>query len=204
MYFDASQPNQLDFSGTAPSVGATQLSLFAQNPLNKTAHVDFEVLAQNNNGTSVSSSNVTSAQIAGSVIGSLIGLAALAGGGFSFWRYTTDKNSRIGEQFADCIREALKLKRIDNFKDHENGRKYVAFVHNLNQVLQQAGIDSTTMRPGEIRELANDVAAAARNKISTAIDCLGYSDITVGDLNNKIREIVTEVQVLRRGMQHAL
>lgn len=53
------------------------------------------------------------------------------------------------------------------------------------------------MRPGELRELANDVATAARNKISAATDCLGRSVITVDDLNNRLQDIVTEVQVLR-------
>ena len=57
------------------------------------------------------------------------------------------------------------------------------------------------MRPGELRELANDVAAAARNKITPATDCFGRSEITVADLSSKTQELATEIQVLRSSVQ---
>jgi hypothetical protein len=200
--FDVTQMNQLDFSGTTPSVGNTQVSLAAQDPLNASANTQFEILAQFSNGTTGNNlSNVSGSEIAGAVVGGILGFGALLGAGVGFWRYATNRNSRKGEQFADYIRDALKLKGVDNF-DHENGQKYVAFVHSLIQELQQAGIDIKLMRPGELHELANDAAAAARNKITTATGCLGRSEITVHDLNSKTREIITEIQVLRSGGQH--
>jgi hypothetical protein len=194
--FDASQPNQLDFSGTASSVGSTYVSVFAKDPLNATARADFGLFAVNN-GTVNTIANGSSGGIAGAVIGGLLGLGALVGAGFGFWRYATDKTTRKGEEFADYIRDALRLKGVGNFKDHAEGKRYLAMVNNLTQALQQAGIDATVMRTGELRELANDVAGAARNKISPAADCLGRSEITVDDLNSKLQDIIADVQILR-------
>ena len=201
MSFDVFQLNQLDFSGTAPSIGGTQVSLFAQDPLNATANTQFELLAQLGNESVVNNiENVSFATIAGSVVGSLLGLGTLLGAGFGFWRYAANKNSRQGEHFANGIREVLKLKEVDNF-DHETGQKYIAFVHQLQKSLQQVGIDPAVMRPGELRELANDLATAARNKITPATDCLGRSEITVTDLNDNLQTLVTEVQVLHSSGQ---
>ena len=97
---------------------------------------------------------------------------------------------------ADFVRNALNLKNVDNF-DHETSQKYLTFVYGLQKGLQGAGLDPTSMSLAELRKLANDVATAARNKITPATDCLGRSDITADDLNRKTQEIVTEVQVLR-------
>lgn len=74
-------------------------------------------------------------------------------------------------------------------------------VHSLTQSLQQAGIDPAQMRQGELRELANDVADAARNKISPSTDCLGRSVITVTDLSDNLQALINEVQVLRSGVK---
>jgi hypothetical protein len=194
--FDASQPNQLDFSGTAPSAGSTYITLFAKDPLNASAETDFEILAVNN-GTVTNTLNSNTGEVAGSVVGALIGVAAIVGGGWGFWRYTQDKNSRDGEQFANYIRESLKLKDVDNFKADQVGKQYVAAVQNLVRGLQQIGFDPSVMRAGELRELANDVAIAARNKISSATDWRGRSTITASDLNNNLHALVSEIQVLR-------
>jgi hypothetical protein len=196
MRFDASQPNQLDFSGTAPSAGGTRLSLWAKDPLNATANTEFEVLAQlGNNRTNVNIPTSTANIIAASVAGGLLGLGGLLIAAWSFW----EKNTRREEYFADYIRDALKLKGVNNFKTDETGRKYVAFVHDLIQGLGQAGIDTATMHPSELRALANDVAASARNKITPATDCLGRSEITVTDLSEKTQELINEVLLLRSG-----
>ena len=53
------------------------------------------------------------------------------------------------------------------------------------------------MRAPERRKLATDIAEAARNKITPATDCFGSSVITVTDLNDKLEDLVTEVQILR-------
>ena len=197
MRFDVLQLNQLNFSGTAPSVGGTQVSLSAQDSLNATANTQFEILTEFGNGTTASNLlNDSSAQIIGSVVGGVLGFGALLGTGFGFWQYVTNKNSRQRERFADYIRDVLKLKEVDNF-DHETGQKYVAFVHRLIQSLQQSGIDPAGMRVGELHDLANDVAIAARNKITVATDCLGRSEITVDDLSEKAQELASEVQLLR-------
>ena len=205
MHFDDSQPNQLDFSGTPPIVGGTEVSLSAQDPLNTTATTQFQILAEFGNASSSSSAAIDEAaagypQVAGSVAAGLLGLTALIGAGFGFWRYTTDKTSRSREQLGDFIRTALNLKGVNNF-NHEIGQKYLTFVHGLQKGLQGAGINLSNMRPGELRELANDVAAVARNKITPATDCLGQSVITVTDLNDNLEVLVTEVQVLRSSGQ---
>lgn len=196
--FDASQVNQLDFSGKAPSIGRVGLSLFATDPLNASTRSDFEVIATNDTSLNAAGNG----QIVGGVVGGVLGFGALIGAGLGFWRYATDKRTRQGEHFADYIRESLNLKGVNNFEANETGQQYVASVHNLAQALQQAGISTKGMRQLELRQLADDVADAARNKISPATDCLGRSVITVTDLSNKIQELVTEVQVLRNAGRH--
>lgn len=57
----------------------------------------------------------------------------------------------------------------------------------VTQGLKQVDIDVSKMRAGELRELANDVSEAARNKIPSATDCLGHSVIAVNDLNNRLQ-----------------
>jgi hypothetical protein len=199
MRFDASQGNQLDFSGTAPTAGGTWLSLFAQDPLNASVNTEFEVLA-GLGGNSTVVNGATTAQIAGNVLGGILGLVTIVGAGFGLGFWKKNKDSRSSEQFADFIRNTLNLKGIDNF-DHETGQKYLTFVHGLETKLRQAGIDPSTMRPGELRELANDVARAARNKITSATNCWGQSVITVTDLNDNLQSLVAEVQVLRSAGQ---
>jgi hypothetical protein len=78
---------------------------------NVSISTEFDLLAVQNNGTSVS--GVTSAQVASAVVGGIVGLAALLGAGLGFWRYAANKNTRKGEQFADEIRIALNLKGLD-------------------------------------------------------------------------------------------
>jgi hypothetical protein len=117
--------------------------------------------------------------------------------GLEFWRCITNRNSRTGEQFADYIRAALNLKGVDNFESDAQGKRYITFVGGLTQALQTAGIDPSAMRDGELYGLANDVATAARNKITPARDCLCRSEITVHDLTNKTQALVAEVQLLR-------
>jgi hypothetical protein len=199
MHFDSSQPNQLDFSGTAPAAGSTQLNLSAWDPLNASVNAEFEVLA-GLGGNSTVVNGASTIQIAGGVVGGILGLAAIVGAGFGFGFWKKNKDSRSDEQFADFIRSALNLKNVDNF-DHEAGQKYLTFVHGLQKGLQQAGIDLRVMRPGELRELANDVATAARNKITPATNCWGQSAITVTDLNDNLQSLVAEVQVLRSAGQ---
>ena len=127
--------SSLIFTGTAPVTGNTQLNLFAKDPLNQIAKTDFDILAIPSPTNTVSNDRT---QIASSIAGGLAGLALLVGSSFGFWRYMTNKNSRQGEQFADDIRETLKLNGLDNF-NHEIGQKYITFVHHLVQKLQDAG-----------------------------------------------------------------
>jgi hypothetical protein len=198
MNFDASQPNQLAFSGTAPSAGGTQVSLFAKDPINANVSTEFEILAVPSNGTVVNTVAANTAQIVGSVVGGVLGLGVILGIGFGLGFWKKNKDSRSSEQFADCIRTALNLKEVDNF-DHQTGQKYLTFVHELEKDLQAAGTNPSTMRPGELRKLANDVAVAARNKITPARNCFGQSAITVADLNDNLQGLLIEVQMLRSG-----
>jgi hypothetical protein len=195
VHFDASQPNQLDFNGLIGTLGGTQVNLFARDPLNATAKTQFQILAQFSNSTSITNINAAS-QIAAPV-GVALGMVVLGGGGFAFWRYLKDKKGREGHQLANFLRDSLNLKGVDNFYESENGRNYVLFVQNLIQGLQQVGIDTKTMRPGELRELANDVATVARSKVRADSDCLGRSGITVDDLNSRTQELVAGVQMER-------
>jgi hypothetical protein len=199
LHFDNAQANQLHFNGTAPSMteGIT-VNLFARDPLNASVSTQFQVVTVPplNNATTNIVADTGLSEITGGVIGGVLGLTAAISAGLGFWRYATNKTSRSTEQFADFIRSALNLKEIDNF-DHETGQKYLTFVHELQKGLQQAGIDPSTMRSGELRELANDVAVAARNKITPATNCFGRSAITVTDLNDNLQSLLNEIQVLR-------
>lgn len=171
------------------------------DPLHASASTQFQVIAVPLSDINVTTNLIAAtsvAEIAGSVAGGLVGLAAILGSAFGIWRYTADKTSRSTEQFADFIRSSLNLKNVDNF-DSETGQQFVSFVHNLQSALKTAGLDASTMRVLERQQLANDVADAARNKISSATSCLGQSVITVTDLNDKLQDLVTEVQVLRSG-----
>lgn len=203
LHFDSAQSNQLHFNGTAPTTieGAT-VSLLAADPLNASVSAPFQVVtvpvSGNNNGTASVAASTT--QIAGGVVGGVLGLATAIAVGLGFWRYATNKTTRSTEQFADFIRSALNLKNVDSFTS-ETGQKFVAFVHKLQSDLKEAGIDISTLRPLELSKLADDVADAARNKISPASDCLGRSVITATDLNDNLKALVTEVQVLRNAGQ---
>jgi hypothetical protein len=194
--FDQSNASHLNFSGTAPAVGDTRLQLFAKDPLNQVVQTPLDIFAQ-------APTTNPAISIGAGVAGGLVGLAALVGGAFGFWRHTTHKNSRKNEQLADFIRSTLNLKGVDNF-NHETGQKYLTFVHGLQNGLQQAGIDTSSMRPTELHALAQDVASAARNKITPATDCFGGSEITVHDLTSKTQEMITEIQTLRAGNVHEI
>jgi hypothetical protein len=201
VHFDTNVPNQLTFTGISPTTGNLRWRLWASDPINATAYEDFDVVTvPANNVANVVNNGASITEIAGSVVGSLLGLGAIVGAGFGLGFWKKNKDSRSQEQFADFIRSALHLKGVDNF-DHETGQKYLTFVHGLQKSLQQAGIDPSAMRPGELRELANDVATVARNKITSAANCLGQSAITVTDLNDNLQSLVTEVQVLRSAGQ---
>lgn len=196
LHFEQTDTAQLNFSGVAPAAGNTRIQLLAKDPLNEVVSTSLDIFAQMPNAPET---NLTTAISAG-VVGGLVGLAGLAGGIFGFWRYASNRNSRSSEEFADAIRSALNLKQVSNFHS-QTGQKFVSFAHGLESALKAAGIDISTMGPNELREFANDVADAARNKISPASDCLSHSVITVTDLNNNLQSLVTELQVLRSGGQ---
>lgn len=196
MRFDMSQPNQLAFSGTAPAPGGTVVSLSAQDPLNATAKTQFEVLAASSgNQTSITNGSAVN-QIAVPVAVA-VGISSLAAAAFGFWRYFSNKKGREGHQLANYLRDSLKLKGVDNFYETENGRKYVTTVQGFSDALKLQGIDVGSMENDEIKSLADDIAYAARNKITNATDCLGYSVITVSDLKSRMQDIVVEAQQLR-------
>jgi Cadherin-like/Putative Ig domain/FG-GAP repeat len=200
LQFDSSQPKELSFQGTAPVAGTTHVLLTAKDPINVSISTGFDILAIPNNGTIVNKVEASTSQIIGSVVGGVVALVSLLTAGFIFWRDAADKNTRKSEFFADLIRTELNLKGVDNFNSYE-GQKFVSFIHELQSTLKTAGIDPTRMRPQEIRILADDVADAARNKISPVTDCSGHSVITVADLNDNLQSLVNEVQVLRAGGQ---
>lgn len=201
IHFDASQPNALDFSGVISTLGGTQISLLATDPLNATAKTDFQIVAQLANSTSIT--NVTTASQIAAPVGVALGMVALGGGGFAFWRYVKDRKSREGEPLANLLRDSLNLKGVDNFYDNESGRNYVTFVQSLIQGLKAVGLDTNAMRQGELRDLAGDVATAARNTIRSDTDCLGRSMITVHELTEKTEEILKAVQIIRNsGVSH--
>ena len=165
--FDNAQPNQLHFNGTAPSdIEGVTVSMFATDPLNASANTSFQIVTvpgSNNNGTTNILAGASLSEIAGGVVGGVLGLAAAIGAGLGFWRYATNKSSRSGEQFADSIRSSLNLESVDNFSS-ETGRQFVTFVHSLQSALKEAGLNTSTMRALELRQLADDIASAARTK----------------------------------------
>lgn len=77
--------------------------------------------------------------------------------------------------------EALNLKGVDNFKNDEAGQKYITFLHAHNRVWRKLVSVWRLRRPGELRELTNNVASAVQNKISSATDCLGRGVMTAAD-----------------------
>jgi hypothetical protein len=196
MRFDTTQPNQLIFSGTDPAPGGTVISLSALDPLNASGNTQFQLLVTpGGNGTSITNVNTTS-QIAVPVAVA-VGITSLAAAAFGFWRYFSNKKGREGHQLANYLRDSLKLKGLDNFYETENARKYVAAVQEFSNAFKLQGIDVDAMENHEIKGLADNIASAARNKITDATDCLGYSVITVSDLKNRMQAIVPEVQQLR-------
>lgn len=146
-----------------------------------------------------SSSDVTGA-IAGGAVGGALLLAGAIGGGFWYRKYAQDARTRKQYRFADDVREALKLKGIENFES-EKGQHYLAVIQKLETELStQGGMTLSEMGEGDLKVLAKQVAGSARNKITSSTTMFGYSIIKPEDLNDrKISEIVQDVLRMRVG-----
>ena len=201
MSFNATQPDQLAFSGNPTQFGSTAVDLCASAPLNKTTCTDFNVVVVPANTTSSNTNtNTTINNSVNSIIipvASSAGTAALVAGGFvtglSIWRCAKNTKSRENYPLANYVQGNLKLQGVDNF-DSRKGRDYVAAIKNITDSLKlNHGIDTTMMRMTELQNLANDIAASARNKISSQGTFFGGSIITVAQLSNKAQDIAGEV-----------
>jgi hypothetical protein len=136
--------------------------------------------------------------IAGSTAGGVALLSTAVGIGFWYRKRVQDANTRKQYQFADYIREELKLKGIDNFKN-EKGQRYVGVIQKLMTEFSHQGEDLNQRSDSELKAIAKDVAKASKNKITYSTTCLGYSEITIEDIDYKIPAIVQDVLRIRAG-----
>lgn len=132
------------------------------------------------------------ASIAGPVVGGIAAAALLATGGFFVRSYLVDRQTRKPYGFADDIYQALKLNEVKNFKS-ANGKRFVAAVGQLMAAFKKYNIDVPNMPRSQQQALAQDVATEAKNKITSSTSCLGYSEITMDDLEQKIDVIAAAV-----------
>lgn len=157
-----------------------------------------------NNGTTIivkpgSSVDITG-PVAGGAVGGTIFIAGAIGGGFWYRKRAQDAATRKQHRFADHIRDALKLKGIDNFES-EKGQRFLAVIQKLeNGFSTQGGMTLSEMGDNELEGLAKQVAISARNKITSSTTLFAYSIIKPDDFNDrKISEIVQDVLRMRVG-----
>ena len=79
-------------------------------------------------------------------------------------------------------------------RESSAGKKYVSVIENeLIPELKRHGYDTDTMQDYDLRELAKNVAAVAKNKITHSTTFFGSSIITVDNLSQNINAIVQGV-----------
>jgi hypothetical protein len=193
---NTSDSSQLVFTGIFSKPSSLQLTLFARDPLNATAQTPLQIIAQSGGGSTTNNNTSALAQIVAPV-GAAVGMAALAGLAFAFFQYSKNKESRKDKPLANLLRDALRLKGVDNFYDSENGRQYVDAVQLLETELQKQGIDCAQMEAQDLKNLSVAIARTAHNKITPATDCFGNTVITATDLKNHASNIAIGVQQYR-------
>jgi hypothetical protein len=187
----------LQCSGVTKHPANYRFNLTATDPLNASVSTNLDFIVQpalGNNSTIAAPDYVMPAATAA---GSIAGLALIVGGSIGIWRYLQNSATRDKYVLANRIRSKLGLVDVDNFTS-ETGQRYLQFTQNLVTVLRdQEGIDATTMRPIDLNVLADDIATAAKDKISYETGCCGKSIITVSDLEARAPEIAKQVQKIR-------
>lgn len=187
-------PLTVRFFGTSTLEGREGLQLFATDPSNTIASVNFSLVTSPPPVIAADNTPV----IAGSAAGGAVVLGGLIGLTVWYRRHAQDKSSREKHELARYIRRHLKLQAIDNFES-EQGQQFVTVIQKLVTEFSNQGLTLTGMDHQELDKLSKEIALSAKNKISTNTTFWGKSIISVSDFDNKIADIVQGVLRLRVG-----